>query len=303
LNLYHVPVLLNESVDGLDVKPSGIYVDVTFGGGGHAREILRRLGSKGRVVAFDQDADAAENVDAIGDKRLTLVRGSFRFLRSYLRYRAVDEVDGILGDLGVSWRQLDVAERGFSFRFDSPLDMRMNRHCERTASALVNTCSVQELARIFASYGELSNAAKIAKLIDAARQKSRIATAGELVEALRPALPSFGERKPLAKIFQALRIEVNQEMLALEQMLPQAAKALKAGGRLSVITYHSLEDRMVKNFIRCGNVRGEMGKDPFGAATAPLEAINKKVALPTEAELRQNPRARSAKLRIAQKIS
>lgn len=303
MNLYHVPALLNESVDGLDVKPSGIYVDATFGGGGHAREILRRLGSKGRLFAFDQDADAEDNVDAIGDKRLTMVRGNFRFLRSYLRYRSVEEVDGILGDLGVSWRQLDATERGFSFRFDAPLDMRMNRQGERTASALVNTCSVQELVRIFAGYGELSNAAKIAKLIEAARQKSRIATAGELVEALRPALPSFGERKPLAKIFQALRIEVNQEMRALEQMLAQAAKALKTGGRLSVITYHSLEDRMVKNFIRCGNVSGEMEKDLFGQATAPLEAINKKVALPTETELRQNPRARSAKLRIAQKIA
>jgi 16S rRNA (cytosine1402-N4)-methyltransferase len=297
-----VPVLLKESVAGLEVKPNGTYVDVTFGGGGHSREILSRLGGKGRLIAFDRDADVAQGGDAVGDKRLTLVKGDFRFLRSYLRYHSAGEVDGILGDLGVSWHQLDTAERGFSFRFDAPLDMRMNRRGGDTAAALLNARSVQELSRIFADYGELSNAAKVAKLIEAARQKSRIATTGALVEALRPVLPPFDEHKYLAKLFQALRIEVNREMQALAQMLEQAAKALKAGGRLSIITYHSLEDRMVKNYIRCGSVSGEAERDVFGKLSAPFEAVNRKVILPEEAEIRQNTRARSAKLRIAQKI-
>jgi 16S rRNA (cytosine1402-N4)-methyltransferase len=296
-----VPVLLEESVAGLEVKPNGTYVDVTFGGGGHSREILRRLGSKGRLIAFDQDADAAQGGNVAGDRRLTLVKGNFRFLRSYLRYHSVAAVDGILGDLGVSWHQLDTAERGFSFRFDAPLDMRMNRQGGCTAAALLSTRSAQELCRMFAGYGELSNAAKVAKLIEEARKKSSIATAQALVEAIRPALPPFDEHKYLAKVFQALRIEVNQELQALAQMLEQAAKALKAGGRLSVITYHSLEDRMVKNFIRCGSASGKAEKDAFGRLVAPLEAVNKKVILPTEEEIRQNTRARSAKLRIAQK--
>lgn len=294
--------MLKESVAGLGVKPNGTYVDVTFGGGGHAREILRHLGDKGRLIALDQDADAQQSSDIAGDKRLTLVRGNFRFLRSYLRYHAVGEVDGILGDLGVSWRQLDIAERGFSFRFDAPLDMRMNRQAGCTAAALINTRSVHELGRIFTDYGELLNAAKAARFIDAARQKSSITTTGALVEALRPVLPPFDEHKYLAKLFQALRIEVNQEMQALAQMLEQAAKALKTGGRLSVITYHSLEDRMVKNFIKYGNVSGKAEKDAFGNLNAPLKAVNKKVVQPDEAEVQQNTRARSAKLRIAKKV-
>jgi 16S rRNA (cytosine1402-N4)-methyltransferase len=292
--------LPKESVDGLAVKPNGTYVDVTHGGGGHSREILSRLGSKGRLIAFDRDADAQE-CSAADDKRLTLVRGDFRFLRGYLRYHSAEEVDGILGDLGVSWHQLDTAERGFSFRFDAPLDMRMNRQGERTAATLLNTYSVQELSKIFAGYGELSSAFKVAKLIEAARQKSRITTASELVEAIRPALPPFDEHKYLARVFQALRIEVNQEMQALEQMLEQAAKVLKRGGRISIITYHSLEDRMVKNFVKYGNASGKAEKDAFGNLSAPFEAVNKKVILPGEAEVQQNTRARSAKLRIAQK--
>ncbi|MDR0413795.1 MAG: 16S rRNA (cytosine(1402)-N(4))-methyltransferase RsmH [Prevotellaceae bacterium] len=303
LSAYHVPVLLKESVDGLAVKPDGVYVDVTFGGGGHSREILTRLGSRGRLIAFDQDGDAEQNGAAMDDRRLTLVRGNFRFLRSYLRCHMAEEVDGIIGDLGVSWRQLDAGERGFSFRFDAPLDMRMNRQGGRTAATLLDVCSVQELSRIFAEYGELNNAHKAARLVDAARQKSRIATTGELVEALRPALPPFDEHKYLARVFQALRIEVNHEMQALEQMLEQAAKVVKKGGRLSVITYHSLEDRMVKNFIRSGSASGNAEKDVFGSVHAPFEAVNKKVALPGEEEVRQNPRARSAKLRIAQKVA
>jgi 16S rRNA (cytosine1402-N4)-methyltransferase len=302
LTPYHVPVLLKESVAGLAVKPDGIYVDVTFGGGGHSREILSRLGGKGRLIAFDQDADAERNGDVIRDKRFTLVKGNFRFLRSYLRYHSVEAADGILGDLGVSWRQLDTAERGFSFRFEAELDMRMNRRGGCTAATLLNTRSVQELSRIFADYGELNSAAKVAKLIEAARQKSRITATSELVEILRPALPPFDGHKYLAKVFQALRIEVNQEMPALAQMLEQSAKMLKTGGRLSIITYHSLEDRMVKNIIKCGNVSGKIEKDIFGKVSVPFEAVNKKVVLPDEEEIRQNTRARSAKLRIAQKI-
>ena len=299
-----MPVLLKESVDGLAVKPHGTYVDVTFGGGGHSREILSRLGGKGRLIALDQDAEAEAGPGAavFGDRRFTLVRGSFRFLRGYLRYHGVEEVDGILGDLGVSWRQLDAAERGFSFRFDAPLDMRMNRQGGCTAEELLNARSVQELSRIFAGYGELSNAAKVARLVDAARRQSRITTTGALVEALRPLIPPQGEHKYLAKLFQALRIEVNQEMPALAQMLEQAAKVLKVGGRLAVITYHSLEDRMVKNFIRCGSVSGRAEKDAYGRLIAPLQAVNRKVVTPQEAEIRTNTRARSAKLRIAQKI-
>lgn len=294
--------MLKESVAGLKVKPNGIYVDVTFGGGGHSHEILKRLGSRGRLIAFDQDSDAGQSDSLLRDKRLTLVRGNFRFMRSYLRYHGVAEVDGILGDLGVSWRQLDAAERGFSFRFDAPLDMRMNRQAARTAATLVNTRSAHELCRIFISYGELLNAAKAARLIEAARQKSHITTTKALVEAIRPVLPPFDEHKYLAKLFQALRVEVNQEMQALAQMLEQAAKVLKPGGRLSVITYHSLEDRMVKNFVKYGNVSGKIEKDAFGKVSTPLEAINKKVALPQEEEIHQNTRARSAKLRIAKKV-
>jgi 16S rRNA (cytosine1402-N4)-methyltransferase len=297
-----VPVLLKESVAGLEVKPDGTYVDVTFGGGGHSREILKRLGSKGRLIAFDQDADARQSGDMAGDKRLTLVKGNFRFLRGYLRYHAVEEVDGILGDLGVSWRQLDTAERGFSFRFDAPLDMRMNRQGECTAEMLINTRSVHELSRIFTDYGELLNAAKAAKFVEAARQKSRITTTKALVEAIRPVLPPFDEHKYLAKLFQSLRIEVNQEMQALAQMLEQAAKVLKTGGRLSIITYHSLEDRMVKNFVKYGNASGKVEKDAFGKVRTPFEAINRKVVLPQEEEIYQNTRARSAKLRIAKKV-
>jgi 16S rRNA (cytosine1402-N4)-methyltransferase len=295
--------LLKESVDGLEVNPSGVYVDLTFGGGGHSREILKRLGRGGRLIAFDQDADALRAGSVVDSKRLTLVRGNFRFLRSYLRYYAVEEVDGILGDLGVSWHQLDTAERGFSFRFDAQLDMRMNSQGERTAEALLNTYSVSELGRIFSDYGELCNASKIAKFIEAARRKSHIVAASELVEILRPVLPPFDEHKYLARIFQALRIEVNQEMLALEQMLEQAAKSLKVGGRMSIITYHSLEDRRVKNYMKCGNVSGRAKRDIFGNVNAPLKVVNKKVILPSDEEVQKNPRSRSAKLRVAQKIA
>ncbi|MDR3297005.1 MAG: 16S rRNA (cytosine(1402)-N(4))-methyltransferase RsmH [Prevotellaceae bacterium] len=299
---YHVPALLAECVEALAVKASGTYVDLTFGGGGHAREILQRLGVKGRLLAFDQDADAEANAALIGDKRLTLVRGNFRFLRSYLRYHKAGEVDGILGDLGVSWHQFDTAERGFSFRFDAALDMRMNSCGERTAIDVINGSTVADLSRILSVYGELPNARKLAAMVEQARRDKPITTAGELVEALRPALPKIDEHKVLAKIFQALRIEVNREMQALEQMLAQTAKVIKRGGRIAIISYHSLEDRMVKNFIRCGNVHGEQSKDLFGNVSVPFVAVNRKVITPGEAEIAGNTRARSAKLRVAEKI-
>ena len=298
---YHVPVLLKEAVDGLDIKPNGVYVDITFGGGGHSREILSRLDKNGRLIAFDQDADAQKNAEAVSDKRLTLVQGNFRFLRNYLRRLNAPEVDGILGDLGVSWHQFDTAERGFSFRFEAALDMRMNGKVEQTAGTLINTYSAAELSKIFSAYGELDNAPRAAKLIAAAREQKPIKSVSELVETLKPVLPKFDEHKYLAKVFQALRIEVNREMQALEQMLNQTATAIRQGGRLSVITYHSLEDRMVKNFIRSGNVSGEVQKDFYGRVSAPFAAVNKKVILPAEEEVQRNTRARSAKLRIAQR--
>ncbi len=298
---YHIPVLLKETVDGLNINPNGVYVDVTFGGGGHSREILSRLDKKGRLIAFDQDADAQKNAEAINDKRLTLVRGNFRFLRNYLRYNNAPEVDGVLGDLGVSWHQFDTAERGFSFRFEAILDMRMNNRGEQTAGTLINTYSAAELSKIFSTYGELDNAFKVAKLIEGARASKRIESVTELIDVLKPVLPKFDEHKYLAKVFQALRIEVNHEMIALEQMLEQTAEVVKPGGRISIITYHSLEDRMVKNFIKSGNVEGKAQKDFYGKISAPFEAVNKKIILPTEEEVQSNTRARSAKLRIAQK--
>jgi 16S rRNA (cytosine1402-N4)-methyltransferase len=299
---YHVPVLLAESMEALAIKAAGTYVDLTFGGGGHAREILKRLGVKGRLLAFDQDADAEANAALIGDKRLTLVQGNFRFLRSYLRYYKAGEVDGILGDLGVSWHQFDTAERGFSFRFDAVLDMRMNSCGGRTAVDVLNGSTVVDLRRILSDYGELPTAHKLAVAIEQARRDKPIVTVGELVEVLRPMLPKFDEHKVLAKIFQALRIEVNREMQALEQMLAQAAKVVRRGGRIAIISYHSLEDRMVKNFIRSGKVDGAVSKDLFGNTSVPFVAVNKKVITPGEAEIAGNTRARSAKLRVAERV-
>lgn len=299
--MYHVPVLLTETVDGLNITPNGTYVDVTFGGGGHSREILQRLGSKGKLIAFDQDSDTQSNAKSIDDKRLTLIRGNFRFLQNYLRYNNIDDVDGVLGDLGVSWHQFDTADRGFSFRFDAPLDMRMNTQGKLTARDVVNKYNVEELSRIFSLYGELENAYKLSKLIENARSKEGIETIKDFTDAIASVLPKFDEHKYLAKVFQALRIEVNREMLALEQMLTQTAKVVKHGGRISIITYHSLEDRMVKNFIKSGNTEGKVVKDIFGNSFAPFKAVNKKVILPTETEIQQNTRARSAKLRVAER--
>ena len=296
---YHNPVLLSQSVDALVFNPDGIYADATFGGGGHSREILRRLSPKGRLIAFDRDADAAAN--APEDKRFKLIHNNFRFIHNYALIEAPEGLDGILADLGVSSHQFDTAERGFSFRFDGPLDMRMNVQGAKTAADIVNSYTQEELERIFKIYGEVDNARKLAELIVTARSRAQILSTGDLDNAIAGALPSFAEHKYLAKVYQALRIEVNDEMRSLEKFLPGAAKSLKKGGRLAVITYHSLEDRMVKNFIRSGNIDGSEDKDLYGRSSAPLKAVNRKPLLPEEDEIANNTRARSAKLRIGEK--
>ncbi len=297
---YHIPVLLQESVDALCVKSGGIYVDVTFGGGGHSREILRRLNKKGRLIALDRDSDAAGN--AIQEKGFTLVQNNFRFLRGLVRNEGVEAVDGILADLGVSSHQFDTGERGFSFRFEAPLDMRMNNKSSLTAAKVVNTYTEDALRYLLGVYGEVDNAGRVAKLLVAARSNKPIETISDLVEVLKPCTPKMMEHKYLAKVFQALRMEVNGEMKALEQMLVQSLRLLKPGGRLVVITYHSLEDRLVKNFMRSGNLDGKIEKDFFGKETTPFTVITKKAGLPTEEEIQRNTRARSAKLRVAQKL-
>ena len=299
---YHLPVLLAESIDGLQIKPDGVYADLTFGGGGHSQEILRRLGKKGRLVAFDHDADAKTNADAIRDRRFTFVPGNFRFLHNHLRYLGIAGVDGILGDLGVSWHQFDTAERGFSFRFNAALDMRMNAQSALTASDVLNNYDEGQLAQIFARYGEVDKAALLARMIAQARILAPIDTTEDLLGSVKNALPKFGENKFLAKIFQALRIEVNGEMAALEQTLEHCAKALKQGGRLAVITFHSLEDRMVKNFIKAGSIDGTITKDIYGNCLTPFAAACKKPTLPSPQEIAGNSRARSAKLRVAERI-
>ena len=296
---YHTPVLLEQSVGALDIKPDGVYVDVTFGGGGHSREILRRLGPKGRLIAFDQDADALGN--APDDKRFTLVHGNFRFLHNYLRAEGLRQVDGILGDLGVSSHQFDTGERGFSFRFDAPLDMRMNVRARKSAEDIVNSYSSEDLERIFRLYGEVDGSRKVAELICKAREASPIKTTTDLGRALESVLPKFSEHKFLAKIYQALRIEVNGEMSALEGFMNGAIKSLASGGRIAVITYHSLEDRIVKNYFKSGNASGEIERDIRGAGQSPYTLVFKKPVLPSEEEISGNTRARSAKLRAAER--
>ncbi len=296
---YHNPVLLFQSIDALVQNPDGIYADATFGGGGHSREIMRRLSGRGRLVAFDRDEDALAN--AIDDERFSLVHNNFRFIHNYSLLKAAEGFDGILADLGVSSHQFDTADRGFSFRYSAPLDMRMNVQGSTTAADIVNSYTQEELERIFRIYGEVENSRRLAQLIVAGRSKSSLTTTDDLDNAIAAALPSFAEHKYLAKVYQALRIEVNQEMRSLEKFLEGAAKSLKAGGRLVVITYHSLEDRMVKNFIKTGNVDGEEKKDIFGRSETPLKAVNRKPVLPGEDEIENNTRARSAKLRIAEK--
>ena len=296
---YHKPVLLKESVDALVSSPDGIYADATFGGGGHSREILSRLSEKGRLIAFDRDEDALKG--AFDDPRFKLSHNNFRFIHNYSLLETESGFDGVLADLGVSSHQFDTAERGFSFRYDAPLDMRMNTQAQLTAQDVVNEYPVEELAKIFRIYGEVENAYKLASLIVSKRALSPISTTGDLDKAIESVTPKFAQHKYLAKVYQALRIEVNQEMRSLEKFLEGATKALKSGGRLAVITYQSLEDRMVKNFIKSGNVDGEVEKDVFGRSVQPLEAVNRKPILPLEEEISENTRARSAKLRIAVK--
>jgi 16S rRNA (cytosine1402-N4)-methyltransferase len=296
---YHVPVLLKESVDGLNIRRDGIYVDVTFGGGGHSREILNRLDENGHLYGFDQDADAENNI--INDKRFTFVRSNFRYLENWMRYYGVEHIDGLLADLGVSSHHFDDETRGFSFRFDAPLDMRMNKRAGATAADIVNNYSEQQLSDIFYIYGELKNARRIASAIVKSRSAQPITTTDEFLSAVKSLFVREHEKKDMAKLFQALRIEVNHEMTSLREMLTSATNCLGNGGRLVVITYQSLEDRMVKNIMRAGNADGHIEKDFYGNTTTPFVLINNKVVTPDDEEQLQNPRSRSAKLRIAEK--
>ena len=296
---YHVPVLLKESVDGLDIVPNGIYVDVTFGGGGHSREILSRLGENGHLYSFDQDEDAEKNI--LNDSRFTFVRSNFRYLHNWMRYYGVEQIDGLLADLGVSSHHFDDETRGFSFRFDAPLDMRMNKRSGITAAEILNNYEEERLADILYIYGELKNARKIATTIIKARNEKAIETTGDLIQVTESLFQREREKKETAKLFQALRIEVNHEMEALKEMLYGAQQVLREGGRLSVITYHSLEDRIVKNIIKAGNAEGKVRQDFFGRTEAPFRQISNKVIVPNEEEQLRNPRSRSAKLRVAER--
>lgn len=296
---YHTPVLLKESVNGLQIKPDGVYVDVTFGGGGHSREIIKNI-INGKLVAFDQDDDAMPNL--IDDERFIFVNHNFRFLKNFLKYHKIEKIDGLLADLGVSSHHFDDPERGFSFRFEGELDMRMNQSAKVSAKNVVNEYQEEELAKIFWEYGELKNSRKLAKAIVGQRDNKKLETIKDFTELLMPYLPKHAEHKFLAKVFQALRIEVNREMDFLKEMLFQTIDLIKPGGRLAVITYHSLEDRIVKNFIRDGQFEGEVEKDFFGNKEVPFKAVNRKVIVPDEAEIKENNRARSAKLRIAERI-
>lgn len=298
--IYHVPVLLEQSIEGLNISPEGTYVDVTFGGGGHSRAILKRLKGKGHLYSFDQDPDAEQNI--VEDPHFTFVRSNFRFLHNFMQYYNVDGVDGILADLGVSSHHFDDAERGFSFRFEGKLDMRMNQRAGKTAADIVNEYPEEKLADLFYLYGELKNSRKLASAIVKARAKESIQTIGDFLNIVQPLFGREREKKELAKVFQALRIEVNQEMTALREMLQAAIEVLKPGGRLSIITYHSLEDRMVKNIMKTGNIEGKLKQDFFGRVETPFKLVNNKVIIPSEDEQERNPRSRSAKLRIAEKI-
>ncbi len=297
---YHVPVLLNESIEGLNIKPNGTYVDLTFGGGGHSRAILEKLSAKGRLFGFDQDEDAAANAPA--DKRFIFVRGNFRFVGNFLRYQGVQRVDGILADLGVSSHHFDSPNRGFSFRHKGPLDMRMNQASPVSAATVVNTYPTEKLAELLRLYGELSNAGKLAHEMVKARQIKPIETVEELFGLLQKFFPQKVQNKMMAQAFQALRIEVNGEMRALEQMLSQAQTLLAPQGRLVVIAYHSLEDRLVKNFMKTGNFEGKVETDFYGNTSSPFKLISRKVIVPSDEENQANTRARSAKLRIAEKL-
>ncbi len=297
---YHVPVLLNESIDGLALKPGGIYVDVTFGGGGHSREILSRLTGGARLFSFDQDADAENNIPADAEG-FTFVRSNFRYLKNWMRYYGIDHIDGLLADLGVSSHHFDDAERGFSFRFDAPLDMRMNKRAGMTAADILNTYDEEQLADVFYIYGELKNSRRIAAAVAKARTMKKIATTNDFMDITAPLFKREREKKDMTKLFQALRIEVNHEMDALKEMLLAATELLAPEGRLSVITYHSLEDRIVKNIMKTGNAAGKVEQDFFGRIQTPFRLVNNKVITPSDEELEKNPRSRSAKLRIAEK--
>lgn len=299
-DIYHIPALLTQTIESLDIKPNGIYVDATFGGGGHSRAILGCLDEGGHLYSFDQDEDAVKR--AFTDPRFTMVYGNFRFLSNFLRYYGVDAVDGILGDLGVSFHHFDDEERGFTFRANGRLDMRMNRHARLTAATVLNDYTEERLADIFYLYGELKQSRRIASAIVGARRVSPIETVDRLLEICKPFVSPQKEKKELACIFQALRIEVNGELDALQSFLQQATAALKPGGRLAILTYHSLEDRLVKNFMKTGNFSGKAEKDFFGRTSAPLRQVVSKPIVPDEEEIARNPRSRSAKLRVAEKI-
>lgn len=300
MTVYHTPALLNESVDGLNIKPDGIYVDVTFGGGGHSREILNRLGKNGKLIAFDQDDDAIKNLIQ-NDERFIFVKSNFRFLKNFLLYHQIEKIDGLLADLGVSSHHFDSANRGFSFRASAQPDMRMNKSAKKSAIDVLNDYSEEKLADIFYNYGELKSARKIASAIAKYRQTRKISSTEELLQIFEPFTFKEKEKKTLAQAFQALRIEVNDELSALCEMLTQAMHVLKPGGRLSIISYHSLEDRLVKKFLKTGNFEGEIVKDFFGQVETPFQLVNKKVIVPSESEQNENPRSRSAKLRVAEK--
>ena len=303
---YHIPVLLDESINGLNIKPSGIYVDVTFGGGGHSKEILSRLNGGGRLFSFDQDADAEKNIEA--REGFTFVRSNFRYLKNWMRYYGIDKIDGLLADLGVSSHHFDDESRGFSFRFDAPLDMRMNKRAGKTAADVVNEYDEGKLADILFLYGEMKNSRKIASMLVGARQRKPIQTTLDLITAVRGqhtptnTMAESREKKEMARLFQALRIEVNHEMDALKEMLQSATELLKPGGRLSVITYHSLEDRMVKNVMKTGNAEGKRMQDFYGKVETPYRLVNNRVIVASADEQQRNPRSRSAKLRIAERV-
>lgn len=300
-SVYHIPALLDECMSGLDIKPQGVYADVTFGGGGHSRAIMQRLGPDGRLYSFDQDIDAYAN--RIDDPRFTFVHSNFAFLRNFLRYYGVEYVDGIMADLGVSFHHFDEKDRGFSFRAEGRLDMRMNQDAKRDASWIVANYTEEQLADVLYLYGELRNARKMAHAIVSSRSKKPIETTGDLLGMVKPFIKPSAEKKELAQVFQALRIEVNDEIAVLKRLLQSSLKVLKPGGRLVVLTYHSLEDRLVKNFMKSGNVEGKVEKDFFGRINTPFKLINNKVILPTDEEIERNPRSRSAKLRIAERIA
>src|SRR5574344_554079 len=311
---YHVPVLLKQSIDGLNIKPGGIYIDVTFGGGGHSREILKRINGNGQLYSFDQDEDAEKNVNNIiaelsndgatstdGNCGLTFVRSNFRYLKNWMRYYGIDHIDGLLADLGVSSHHFDDETRGFSFRFDAPLDMRMNTRAGMTAADIVNEYEEEALADIFYLYGELKTSRRIAAAVVKARDAKKIETTQDFIKAVEPFFKREREKKDMAKLFQALRIEVNHEMDALKEMFLSATELLNEGGRLSVITYHPLADRIVKNVMKSGNSEGKITQDFFGSIETTFKLVNNKVIIPDEEELQKNPRSRSAKLRIAEK--